>query len=130
MGQKINPISVRLGFIKGWDSNWYGGKDFSFNLKEDYEIRKYLLARLPKAGISKIFIERSLKSIDITIHTSRPAIIFGKGGSEVEKLKEEKKLNEFDTIRKMWEGSIEENSMERSIMKKMRKGKVAKGMPR
>ena len=91
MGQKINPISVRLGFIKGWDSNWYGGKDFSFNLKEDYEIRKYLLARLPKAGISKIFIERSLKSIDITIHTSRPGIIIGKGGSEVEKLKEEVK---------------------------------------
>ena len=72
MGQKINPISVRLGFIKGWDSNWYGGKDFSFNLKEDYEIRKYILARLPKAGIAKIFIERSLKSIDITIHTARP----------------------------------------------------------
>ena len=97
MGQKINPISVRLGFIKGWDSNWYGGKDFSFNLKEDYEIRKYLLARLPKAGISKIFIERSLKSIDITIHTSRPGIIIGKGGSEVEKLKEEvKKLTKRD----------------------------------
>ena len=97
MGQKINPISVRLGFIKGWDSNWYGGKDFSFNLKEDYEIRKDLLARLPKPGISKIFIERSLKSIDITIHTSRPGIIIGKGGSEVEKLKEEvKKLTKKD----------------------------------
>ena len=97
MGQKINPISVRLGFIKGWDSNWYGGKDFSFNLREDHEIRKYLFARLPKAGIAKIFIERSLKSIDITIHTARPGIIIGKGGSEVEKLKEEvKKLTKKD----------------------------------
>ena len=89
MGQKANPIGNRLGFIKGWDSNWYGGKDFSFKLIEDHNIRKYISARLPKAGISKIFIERSLKVIEITIHTARPGIIIGKGGSEVEKLKEE-----------------------------------------
>ena len=89
MGQKVNPISQRLGIIKGWDSNWYGGKDFSFKLIEDHNIRKYILVRLPKAGISKIFIERSLKVIEITIHTARPGIIIGKGGSEVEKLKEE-----------------------------------------
>jgi len=89
MGQKVNPVSQRLGIIKGWDSNWYGGKDFSFKLIEDHNIRKYISARLPKAGISKIFIERSLKVIEITIHTARPGIIIGKGGSEVEKLKEE-----------------------------------------
>ena len=91
MGQKINPISQRLGIIKGWESNWYGGKDFSFKLREDYDIRSYIFARLPKAGISKIFIERSLKTIEITIHTARPGIIIGKGGSEVEKLKAELK---------------------------------------
>lgn len=97
MGQKINPISQRLGIIKGWESNWFGGKDFSFKLKEDHKIREYIIARLPKAGIAKIFIERSLKAIDITIHTSRPGIIIGKGGSEVEKLKEEvKKLSNKD----------------------------------
>ena len=97
MGQKINPISQRLGIIKGWESNWYGGKDFSFKLREDYDIRSYIFARLPKAGISKIFIERSLKTIEITIHTARPGIIIGKGGSEVEKLKAEvKKLTKKD----------------------------------
>ena len=97
MGQKINPISQRLGIIKGWESNWFGGKDFSFKLKEDHKIREYIIARLPKAGIAKIFIERSLKTIEITIHTSRPGIIIGKGGSEVEKLKEEvKKISNKD----------------------------------
>ena len=89
MGQKTNPIGLRLGIIKGWDSNWYGGKDFSAKLVEDDKIRKYLNARLGKAGISKIAIERSLKYVTITIFTARPGMIIGKGGEEVDKLKKE-----------------------------------------
>ena len=89
MGQKTNPIGLRLGIIKGWDSNWYGGKDFSAKLVEDDKIRKYLNARLGKAGISKIAIERSLKYVTVTIFTARPGMIIGKGGEEVEKLKQE-----------------------------------------
>jgi small subunit ribosomal protein S3 len=91
MGQKTNPIGLRLGIIKGWDSNWYGGKDFSGKLVEDEQIRKYLNARLGKAGISKILIERSLKLVTVTISTARPGMIIGKGGQEVDKLKEELK---------------------------------------
>lgn len=91
MGQKTNPIGLRLGIIKGWDSNWYGGKDFSKKLVEDDQIRKYLNARLGKAGISKIAIERSLKLVTVTIFTARPGMIIGKGGQEVDKLKEELK---------------------------------------
>ncbi len=91
MGQKVNPISNRLGIIKGWDSNWYGGKNYSAKLVEDAEIRKYLNTRLAKASISKIIIERTLKLITITVNTARPGIIIGKGGQEVDKLKEELK---------------------------------------
>ena len=91
MGQKSNPIGLRLGIIKGWDSNWYGGKDFSGKLVEDHKIRQYLNARLSKAGISKIIIERTLKLVTVTINTARPGIIIGKGGQEVDKLKEELK---------------------------------------
>lgn len=91
MGQKVNPISNRLGIIKGWDSNWYGGNDFSEKLVEDYKIREYLNARLVKASVSKIIIERTLKLITITVNTARPGIIIGKGGQEVDKLKEELK---------------------------------------
>ncbi|MFA6127364.1 MAG: 30S ribosomal protein S3 [Bacteroidales bacterium] len=91
MGQKVNPISNRLGIIKGWDSNWYGGNDFSEKLVEDYKIREYLNARLSKASVSKIVIERTLKLITITVNTARPGIIIGKGGQEVDKLKEELK---------------------------------------
>ena len=91
MGQKVNPISNRLGIINGWDSNWYGGKDFGSKLLEDHKIREYLNARLAKASISKIIIERTLKLITITVHTARPGIIIGKGGQEVDKLKEELK---------------------------------------
>ena len=91
MGQKTNPIGLRLGIIKGWDSYWYGGKNFSEKLVEDNEIRKYLNARLAKAGISKIMIQRTLKMVTVTIFTARPGIIIGKGGSEVDKLKEELK---------------------------------------
>ena len=91
MGQKVNPISNRLGIIKGWDSNWYGGNDFSEKLVEDYKIREYLNARLAKASVSKIVIERTLKLITITVNTARPGIIIGKQGQEVDKLKEELK---------------------------------------
>lgn len=97
MGQKINPIGFRLGVIKGWDSNWYGGKDFADKLYEDQQIRKYVNARIPKGGISKIIIERTLKRITLTIHTARPGVVIGKGGAEVDKLKEElKKLTNKD----------------------------------
>jgi len=91
MGQKVNPIGLRLGIVRGWESNWYGGKEFGEKLAEDNKIRKYLNARMPRAGISKILIERMLKRIIITVHTSRPGIVIGKGGSEVDKLKEELK---------------------------------------
>lgn len=87
MGQKTNPIGLRLGIIKGWDSNWYGGRDFSSKLVEDDQIRKYLNARLGKAGISKISIERSLKLVTVTISTARPGMIIGKGGQEVDNSK-------------------------------------------
>ncbi|EAZ81272.1 30S ribosomal protein S3 [Algoriphagus machipongonensis] len=97
MGQKINPIGFRLGVVKGWDSNWYGGKDFAEKLYEDQKIRKYVLARIPKGGIAKVIIERTLKRITLTIHTARPGVVIGKGGAEVDKLKEElKKLTSKD----------------------------------
>lgn len=91
MGQKTNPIGLRLGIIRGWDSSWYGGKKYDQKIVEDDRIRKYLNARLSKAGISKILIERTLKLVTVTIFTARPGIIIGKGGQEVDKLKEELK---------------------------------------
>ncbi|GAB2950470.1 hypothetical protein GCM10027048_14620 [Hymenobacter coalescens] len=91
MGQKVNPVGLRLGIVKGWDSNWYGGKDFADKLVEDEKIRKYILARIPKGGISKIIIERTLKRITITINTARPGVVIGKGGQEVDKIKDELK---------------------------------------
>src|SRR5574344_559144 len=95
MGQKTKPIGNRLGIIRGWDSNWYGGRRFETKLVEDDKIRKYLNARLSKAEISKIYIERTLKRITVTIHTAKPGLIIGKGGQEVDKLKEElKKLTD------------------------------------
>ena len=97
MGQKANPIGNRLGIIRGWDSNWFGGKKFEAKLVEDDKIRKYLNARLSKASISKIYIERTLKLITVTINTARPGLIIGKAGQEVDKLKEElKKLTNKD----------------------------------
>lgn len=97
MGQKTHPIGLRLGIVKGWDSNWYGGKDFSDKLIEDEQIRAYLNARIPRGGISKIVIERTLRKITITVHTSRPGIVIGKGGKEVDKLREEiKKITSKD----------------------------------
>jgi len=91
MGQKVNPIGNRLGIIKGWDSNWYGGNNYVEKLVEDHKIRRYLNARLAKASVSKIIIERTLKLITVTVNTARPGIIIGKGGQEVDKLKEELK---------------------------------------
>jgi len=97
MGQKVNPIGSRLGIIKGWDSNWYGGNHYADKLVEDEKIRKYLQARISKGGISKTIIERTLKRITITIHTARPGIVIGKGGQEVDKIKEElKKITKKD----------------------------------
>ncbi len=97
MGQKCNPISNRLGIIRGWDSAWYGGKDFPAKLAEDAKIREYLNVRLAKASLSKIIIERTLKVVTVTISTARPGVIIGKGGSEVDKLKEElRKLTKKD----------------------------------
>ena len=89
MGQKTNPIGNRLGFIRGWDSNWYGGRDYGDKLAEDKQIRDYLNARLAKASVARIIIERTLKLVTVTVTTARPGIIIGKGGQEVDKLKEE-----------------------------------------
>ena len=97
MGQKVNPISNRLGIIRGWDSNWFGGSNYGDTLLEDSKIRKYLNVRLAKASVSRIVIERTLKLVTVTICTARPGLIIGKGGQDVDKLKEElKKLTDKD----------------------------------
>lgn len=100
MGQKTNPIGNRLGIIRGWDSNWFGKKDdFSLKLIEDHKIRTYLEARINKGGIARIVIERTLGKLIVTIHTSKPGIIIGKGGQEVDRIKEElKKLTGKDDV--------------------------------
>jgi len=89
MGHKTSPIANRLGITKGWDSNWYGGKDSAQKLVEDAKIRTYINARINKGGISRIVIERTLKRITVTIHTSRPGIIIGRGGNEVDLIRKE-----------------------------------------
>ena len=104
MGQKVNPISNRLGIVRGWDSNWFGGKSFGDNLVEDQKIRKYLNERLAKASVSKIVIERTLKLVTITICTARPGIVIGKGGQDVDKLKEE--------LKKLYDKEIQINIFE------------------
>ena len=97
MGQKVNPIANRLSIIRGWDSNWFGGKSFGENLVEDQKIRKYLNERLANASLSRIVIERTLKLVTITVCTARPGIVIGKGGKDVDVLKEElKKLYKKD----------------------------------
>src|SRR5574344_1250040 len=121
MGQKTNPISNRVGIIRGWDSNWYG--DYSSRILEDSKIREYLNARLAKASLSKIVIERTLKLITVTIHTARPGIIIGKGGTEVDKLKEELKkisnkevqINIFEVKRPELDANIIANNIARQV---------------
>ena len=128
MGQKVNPISNRLGIVKGWDSNWFGGKDFGDNLVEDQKIRKYLNERLAKASISKIVIERTLKLVTITICTARPGLVIGKGGQDVDKLKEELKklydkeiqINIFEVKKPELDANIVANNIARQI-----EGKIA-----
>lgn len=123
MGQKVNPISNRLGIIRGWDSNWYGGNHYAQKLQEDSKIREYLNARLAKASVSKIVIERTLKLITVTVHTARPGIIIGKGGQEVDKLKEELKnitnkeiqINIFEIKRPEIDATIVANNIARQL---------------
>ena len=100
MGQKVNPHGLRVGVINGWDSMWYAEKDFSDNLVEDYQIRKFLKKKLYNAGISKIEIERaSDKMIKIKVHAAKPGVIIGKGGGEIEKVKAQiKKLIGKDAV--------------------------------
>jgi small subunit ribosomal protein S3 len=128
MGQKVNPIGNRLGIIRGWDSNWYGGKKYGDKLHEDYKIRQYLNVRLAKASVAKIIIERSVKMITVTIHTARPGIIIGRGGQEVDKLKEELKkitkkevqINIFEIKRPELDAQLVGNNIARQI-----EGKIA-----
>ena len=123
MGQKTNPIGNRLGIIRGWDSNWFGGRDYGDKLAEDDKIRKYINARLSRASVSSIIIERSVKLVVITIKTARPGIIIGKGGSEVDKLKEEIKkitskeiqLNIFEIKRPELDAFLVGSSIARQI---------------
>lgn len=123
MGQKTNPIGNRLGFIRGWDSNWYGGRNYGDKIAEDDKIRKYLYARLSKASVSRIIIERTLKLITVTITTSRPGIIIGKGGQEVDKLKEELKkitkkevqINIFEIKRPELDAKLVADSIARQV---------------
>lgn len=123
MGQKINPISNRVGIIRGWDSNWYGGKDYAAKILEDSKIREYIYARITKANLSKIVIERTLKLITVTIHTSKPGLIIGKGGQEVDKLKEELKkisnkevqINIFEVKRPDIDANIVANNIARQV---------------
>ena len=93
MGQKTNPIGNRLGIIRGWDSQWYGGRNYGDKIAEDAKIRNYMYARLAKPSISRIIIERTLRLVTVTITTARPGVIIGKGGQDVDKLNEELKFH-------------------------------------
>ncbi|MCH8546174.1 MAG: 30S ribosomal protein S3 [Cryomorphaceae bacterium] len=123
MGQKTNPIGNRLGYIRGWESAWYGGRDYGDKLAEDHKIRNYLYARLSKASVSRIIIERTLKLVTVTITTARPGVIIGKGGQEVDKLKEELKkltgkdvqINIFEIKRPELDAKLVADSIARQI---------------
>ncbi len=91
MGQKTNPIGLRVGLIRGWNSNWYESKSYATKLKEDEKLRSYIRNRLKKAGISKIIIDRTSKNVILNIHTSRPGVVIGKSGKEITQLEEELK---------------------------------------
>ncbi|MGI6312746.1 MAG: 30S ribosomal protein S3 [Candidatus Cryptobacteroides sp.] len=122
MGQKTNPISNRIGITRGWDSNWSGG-NYAEKIAEDYKIRKYLNNRLAKSGLSRIVIERTLKLITVTIYAARPGLIIGKGGAEVDKLKEELKkvtgkevqVNIYEVRRPELDANIVADSIARQI---------------
>jgi small subunit ribosomal protein S3 len=128
MGQKINPIANRLGIVRGWDSNWYGGKNYGDTLLEDSKIREYLNARLAEASISRIVIERTLKLVTVTICTARPGYIIGKGGEEVDKLKKELQkitkqdvqINIYEVKRPELDATIVANKIARQL-----EGKIA-----
>ncbi len=123
MGQKINPVGFRLGIVRGWDSSWFGGKTFADKLVEDQKIRKYIDARIQKGGIAKVVIERTLKRITLTIHTARPGVVIGKGGNEVDKIKEELKkltgkdvqINIFEIKRPELDGKLVGESIAQQI---------------
>ncbi len=123
MGQKTNPIGNRLGYIRGWESNWFGGNNFGDKVVEDEKIRTYLKARINKGGIARIVIERTLKRVTVTIHTSRPGIIIGKGGSEVDRIREElRKLTGKDiqiNIIEIRKPELDANIVAESIAKQM-----------
>lgn len=87
MGQKVNPVGMRLGIVKTWESRWFAEKDYAANILEDYRIRKYIKKKLEHAGISRIEIERSTRRVRLRIYTARPGIVIGKKGSEIEVLK-------------------------------------------
>ena len=128
MGQKVNPIANRLGIIRGWDSNWFGGRKYGDTILEDSKLRKYLSVRLAKCSVSRIVIERTLKLITITVCTSRPGLIIGKGGQDVEKLKEELRkitdkdvqINVFEVKRPELDAEIVASTIARQI-----EGKIA-----
>lgn len=134
MGQKVNPISNRLGIIRGWDSNWFGGKDFGDNLVEDQKIRQYLNKRLEKASVSSIVIERTLKLVTITICTARPGIVIGKGGADVDKLREELKnlfkkeiqINIYEVKKPDLDATIVGNNIARQLEGKIAYRRAAK----
>lgn len=134
MGQKVNPISNRLGIIRGWDSNWFGGKDFGDNLVEDQKIRQYLNKRLEKASVSRIVIERTLKLVTITICTARPGIVIGKGGADVDKLREELKnlfkkeiqINIYEVKKPDLDATIVGNNIARQLEDKIAYRRAAK----
>lgn len=128
MGQKTNPISNRLGYIRGWDSNWFGGRKYGENLLEDYRLRRYLSARLANASVSRVVIERSAKIVTVTICTARPGVVIGRGGQDVDLLKEELKkiinkdvqVNIFDVRKPETDAAIVADNVARQL-----EGKIA-----
>jgi small subunit ribosomal protein S3 len=123
MGQKCNPIGNRLGIIRGWESNWYGGRDMAEKVIQDEKIRIYLQARIEKGGVAHMVIERTLKRVTVTIQTSRPGIIIGKGGQEVDRIREElKKLTKMDVqinIMEIRKPELDANIVAESIAKQI-----------
>jgi small subunit ribosomal protein S3 len=88
MGRKVNPVGFRLGIVTDWESTWFGERNYTEQLHEDLAIRKLILDELPRAGISKVELERSANKVDVTLHTSKPGIVIGKQGANVERLKQ------------------------------------------